>query len=155
MSEISRITAEGMIPIAKNVIDNYIAKGMKASGEFQDSIEIVETENGAVILAAGYAVQLEFGRGATGGGSSDGETLFEKISQWILDKGITANDISEQSLIFLITRKIHEQGWNRSQHGGVNLISDSISDNAFQPIIDKVFKMEQNKITERLIKILK
>lgn len=156
MSEISLIVVDGFKPIVKTIISNYKAKGMKASGEFEQSLEIVEIPNGAVIMGAGHAVQLEFGRGATSSGSSSGnETLFERIEQWIKDKGIIATDISEQSLIFLITRKIHNEGWDRSKHGGVKLISDSITESDFQKIIDSVMELQIRETKNNLIEILK
>lgn len=156
MSEISNITAKGMEPMKQKLVETYKAKGMKASGEFEDSLEIVEIPNGAVLLGAGHALQLEVGRGITENTtSSGGTTVLEAIRQWIKDKGIIPEDISEESLARAITHKIHNQGWDRSGHGGLNLISDSIKDSDFQSIIDEVFKLEQNKITESLISILK
>ena len=156
MSEISNITAKGFELIKRKVIESYNSKGMKASGEFEQSLEVVEVPNGAQLIGAGHAVYLEFGRNSTPSGTSMGNpSLLEKIKEWVHDKGIVANDISEDSLIYLITRKIHREGWDRAQHGGVNLISDSIHENSFQPIIDEVFNREKNNITETLIKILK
>lgn len=156
MSEISQITAEGFDPIVKKLIDNYKSKGMKASGEFEQSLEVIEIPNGAVLMGAGHVLQLEFGRGPTSSGSSIGDkTLLESIREWINDKGIVANDISQESLAHAITHKIHNEGWDRVNFGGVNLVSDSITDDDFQAIIDKVMAREINNITEKLISILK
>ena len=41
---------------------------------------------------------------------------------------VTKDGISVESLAWAITKKIHKEGWDRKDHGGVNLLSDAISD---------------------------
>lgn len=123
--------------LKQELISRYDAKGMRASGEFANSLEVVETENGVQLWGAGHALQLEYGRGATQTSTASAVPLKDKIKQWIHDKGITPQDISVDSLVFLITRKIHKQGWDRDGRGGVELISGIITDERINEIIDK------------------
>ena len=123
------------------MIRSYNAKGMKASGQFKESLEINVTKGNAKIIGAEYAVQLDEGRKPTSKGSGGGVKLIDHIKQWIKDKGIVSNiknDNDNSTLAFLITRKIHRDGWNRSKHGGVGLISEVITAARIQSIINKI-----------------
>jgi hypothetical protein len=108
---------------------------MRASGDFAESLEVRDIENGIQLWGNAYGEQLEFGRKPTTRGG-DG-SLKDRIAQWIKDKGIVANDISEKSLIYLITRKIHEQGWDRKDYGGVELVSEIITNERLNEIAEK------------------
>ena len=155
MSEISKVTAKGFEPIKRSVIDTYNAKGMKASGNFERELEIKEIENGAVLLSEPYGEQLEKGRGASSGGSGTDIPLKDRIKEWVRHKGITADDISEDSLVYLITRKIHREGWDRKGYGGTELISQSILDSMFDDVINEVMRLEIEKTSNNLINIFK
>jgi hypothetical protein len=121
--------------IKDDLIKSYDAKGMRASGDFAESLEVRDIENGIQLWGNAYGEQLEFGRKPTTRGG-DG-SLKDRIAQWIKDKGIVANDISEKSLIYLITRKIHEQGWDRKDYGGVELVSEIITNERLNEIAEK------------------
>ena len=143
MSEISDITVKGFESLKAKVLASYRNKGMKASGNFERELEIQPLPNGAVLLGASYTEQLEGGRKPTSSGASASTpTLREKILGWIRDKGIIADGISDESLTFVIARKIHREGWNRSKHGGVGLVSDALTDDDFKAIIDEVMKTQ-------------
>jgi hypothetical protein len=156
MSNITDITVKGFEPIKAKVLNTYKAKGMKASGNFERELEIVPLPNGAVLMGADYTEQLEGGRKPTSSGASASTpTLKEKILDWIRDKGIIADGITDDSLAFLITRKIHREGWNRSKHGGVGLISDAIKEDDFKAIIDEVMKTQIDGFITNMKKIFK
>ena len=124
--------------LKSDLIAEYDAKGMRASGELAESLEVEATEHGARLWGAGHAVQLEYGRRKTNTYTASSPTLKEKITQWVEDKNIQADDsISKESLIFLITRKIHREGWDRAGFGGVGLISEVLTDARFDEIIKK------------------
>lgn len=117
----------------------YEKLGMKASGQFKEGLEVQTTATTGKVLGLPYALQLDEGRKPTSN-SGDGQVL-KAIKKWIVDKGIVGNirdDISVSSLAFLITRKIHRDGWKREGFGGVNLISNIVTDRRMQSIIDKI-----------------
>jgi hypothetical protein len=127
---------------------------MRASGKTADSLEVETSTNSVKLLGSSVFEQLEYGRGSTKSGGTKGSgKLIDSIKQWIKDKGIVSNiknDKNNSSLAFLITRKIHKMGWNRSNFGGIKLISEVITTKRIQSIIDKV----GNEMTINLIKVL-
>jgi hypothetical protein len=94
--------------IAKIVVE-YDKQGRRASGGFERDLEsnIEETGKGykVQILGSNYSYWMENGRRA-------GKfPPIDAIKQWIDDKGVIANDISKNSLAFLIARKIANEGY--------------------------------------------
>ena len=124
------------------MIDEYDSKGMRASGKFANELEVVASSTNVILLGGEHSEQLEYGRGKTKTGGTKGSgKLIDQIKQWIKDKGIVSNiknDNDNSTLAFLITRKIHREGWNRSRRGGVGLISKVITESRIQSIINKV-----------------
>jgi len=123
-----------------DLIKAYDAKGMRASGKSADSLDVIATNDSVKLMGDGVWEQLEKGRGKSGSGSKPGK-LIDDIKQWIKDKGIVSNiknDNDNSTLAFLITRKIHKQGWDRRGHGGVNVVSEVVTDARMQKIINAV-----------------
>jgi len=134
-----------------DLIAKYDELGMRASGAWADSLEVVVTENKAVLKGFKYSEQLESGRAA------GKQPPSEAIEQWIKDKGIASRiegKISISSLAFLIARKIGREGWKRQQHGGVELISQVVTPERIQSIIDKLSDIYVTDFTNDLINYL-
>jgi len=141
--------------LKKDLIAVYDAKGMRASGRFADSLEtsIFNTENGytGILIGEDYAQQLETGR------KSGSYPPIEAIKQWIVDKGIFSealNKMKISSLAFLIARKINEKGWNRAGYGGVNLVSDVVTEERIQSIIDEIGAVEAYRVESEIINLI-
>ncbi len=142
--------------LAIELKEAYNQKGMKASGDWEDAIEvkvITKTNNiSAAILGLEYSQQLETGRKP---GKQPPSTAIE---QWIKDKGIASNiegKISISSLAYLIARKIGEQGWKREEYGGVELISEVVTPERIQKIINKVSDFYLEDFTTEIVSYLK
>lgn len=139
--------------LKEDLIKAYDAKGMRASGKFADSLEVIVKENGlnAQLWGEDYAQQLETGRKA-------GKfPPINAIEQWIQDKGIAnriQGEISISSLAFLIARKIANSGWKREQYGGVELISQVITDERIQRIINEVGEEQAIIYSSQIIKFI-
>jgi len=119
-----------------DLINAYNAKGMRASGKFERSLEVIQpSETKIQLWGEDYAQQLETGRLA-------GKfPPLAPIKEWIEEKGIAARiegQISISSLAYLIARKIARSGWKREGYGGVELISEVVTTRRMQSIIDKV-----------------
>lgn len=133
--------------IKNDLILLYEAKGMRASGAFADSLEVVSKQNVIQLYGLDYAEQLQFGREA---GSYPN---IEAIKKWIIDKGVFAEALQKMkisSLAFLIARKIALFGWKRERYGGVDLISEVITPERINDIINKIGVSETVKLTSEI-----
>jgi len=116
------------------MIKQLAEQNINASGKLSASAEdvIVDSEGfvSGTVRANQYWFYRNFGRGATVN-SGNGQ-LRPKIRQWIDDKGITPKgNISKDELAYLITRKIHREGYE-----GKAFVSDTTD--VVQPEIDKL-----------------
>lgn len=131
--------------IKNDLIKSYDAKGMRASGNFPNSLEVIKKPTGAELWGANYTEQLETGR-------KPGKfPPINAIEQWIKDKGIQYENITISSLAFLIARKISREGWNRQAYGGVELVSEVITPQRIQSIINKVGDLELKSFIDVVI----
>ena len=139
---------EELIYIIQDLIKNYDNLGLRASGEYANSLEgsVNSNPDGYELLIEGsdYAYFMENGRQPTKKkGKGDLKAI---IRQWIDDKKIVPNGISKDDLAFLITRKIHQQGIkvpNKYNKGGV--ISDVIEGKGgFVSVQDRLQKRFNN-----------
>jgi len=157
--------------LKEDLIKKYDELGMRASGNFEASLEVEITKNKAnLTTSARYAEQLEYGRGTnTGQSGQKWEDPIGDIEQWIIDKGVAATvkryirkgkadavekEITRSSLAYLIVRKIFREGWNRERYGGVELISQVITPERIQSILDKISDIYKTDFTNDLINYL-
>lgn len=137
--------------LKNELISKYDALGMRASGNWANSLSIELSEKGAEIIQADYGDALEYGR------KPGKQPPTKAIEKWIQDKGIASHlekGMSVSSLAYLIARKIAREGWNRANHGGVNLLSSVVTPERIQQIIDKIGESHvtdlSNKISDYL-----
>ena len=138
--------------LKEDLIKAYDGKGMRASGDFANSLEVVATGFNVKLLGNDYAQQLETGR------QSGRFPPIDAIKQWIDDKGISNRlngEITRNQLAFLIARKIAREGWKRQGYGGVELISDVVTDERIQSIIDEVGEAQVITYTTEIIQLIK
>ena len=120
------------------IIKNYDADKMRASGLFAKSLRVEVLEQAGLIkgtlYGANHSLFVDKGRSkTTGGGNGQLKVLIRK---WIDDKGITPKDnISKDSLAYLITRKIHREGWKPKNKYPNGVISSVINDKAIKELI--------------------
>ena len=132
------------------LIANYKAKGLRASGKFENELRYTADDKGCQILSPAHVGAMVGGRKPTTN-TGDG-SLRGIIRKWIDDKGITpyadknGRAVSKDSLAYLITRKIHRDGIkvpNQYNQGG--LVSEVIT----QPKIEELLmQIGGNYITE-------
>lgn len=148
----SKILKEEFDKLRADLIIAYDAKGMRASGNFAESLDIIIGNSYAELWGDEYAEQLEYGR------SSGTFPPLKDIEEWILNKGVFSavlEEIKLSSLAFLIARKIAQQGWNRQNFGGVGLISEVITEERLQMIIDVFGEQEVINFSSDIIDIFK
>jgi hypothetical protein len=148
----SEILSKEFELLKTELIIAYDAKGMRSSGKWANSLEVTAIENSVKLMGEDYSQQLETGRQA-------GQfPPIEAIKQWIIDKGVFGailQEISLSSLAFLIARKIAREGWKRQKYGGVELISEIITDQRIQRIINEVGAVMMVKYTTELVILIK
>ena len=137
------------------LISKYDELGMRASGKWADSLAVEVTDLTGVLKGLNYSEQLESGRGKTESGG-DGSVL-KAIEEWIDDKGIKPLEekLSISSLAYLIARKIHREGYDRKEHGGLELVSSVITPERIQRIIDRVSEFNVNSFVSDIENIFK
>lgn len=146
-----QILSQEFEALKADLIRLYDAKGMRSSGKWADSLEVIADENTVVLMGEEYSQQLETGRQA-------GKfPPIADIKKWILDKGIfnsALQKISLSSLAFLIARKIANNGWKRERFGGVELISSVVTAERMQKIIDEVGNVMMVEISTQIITLI-
>ena len=132
-----------------DLIEKYNELGMKASGNWGQSLNVEVKGLTAIIYGEDYTEQLVEGR-------APGKfPPIAAIRQWIEDKGIIPFDnISISSLAFLIARKIAREGTNYFQDGGTDLVSSVITPQRIQQIIDNVSEFSINNFYSEITKVL-
>lgn len=135
--------------LKQELADKHTQLGMKASGKWLESLENRSERLSGQIWGESYTEQLESGR-------EPGKfPPIKMIEKWIYDKGITPDNITVSSLAFLIARKISKEGWDRKDFGGVDLVSQVITPQRIQTIIDKVSEFHINSFLSEVTGMFK
>lgn len=107
------------------IIANYDRDNMRASGSFAKSLrtEVNDSTTNlkATIFGSHHSLFVDQGR------NSGKRPPASVILKWIEDKKIQPNDISKNSLAFLIARKIGDQGWKPKNSYPTGVISSAIN----------------------------
>lgn len=138
--------------------------GQRTTGRTERQFDSdVVTPEGKVILkvyGAPWIEYLERGRGATRGGSGSGETLYERMKQWVRDKGLVSNltkDYEKNSVAWLITRKIHQEGTlmhrtGRNFSGASNPVSRAFPNEEIDKLLSEIGATYETEITSEILK---
>jgi len=145
---LKQLLQEEFTDMSKDLVKAYDAKGMRASGDFESSLRVEAKENSVTLFGNNYANQLQSGRRK---GKFPPKNAIEK---WISSKGITPTDISKESLVFLISRKISREGWKREGFGGVKLISEVITSQRLGSIIQKAADKQAEDFVAAAVEVL-
>lgn len=144
--------------IRNKPISNFGTSPVDASGRLHDSLEWDFTDDGVQILANDYIYYLEYGRKPTESGSSSsgsGESLYDQILKWMNAKGIFNLNMTQESLAFLITRKIHREGttiWRQHKGEPSGLLESAINDNAIADLSDELGNSLISLVTSEILK---
>src|SRR6056297_2759551 len=154
-TSVNQIFINEVNQIKADLISKHEALGMKASGKWienlQALLDVTESNLKAIFRDMNYTEQLVQGR-------PPGEwPEIADIKQWIIDKPITPTDnISIDSLAFLISRKIANEGTEYYKQGGTELIESVITPERIKSIADKLgvsllatFELEVNELLIR------
>lgn len=138
--------------IKSDLANKYRELGMKASGQWESSLEVESGNMFGRVIGEPYTEQLVNGR-------KPGKfPPIQAIEKWIVDKGIVANiegEISVSSLAFLIARKIAREGTEYFKEGGTDLVESVFTPQRIQSIIDKLGEQMTMEFSSKIEKELK
>ncbi|MGV3459903.1 MAG: hypothetical protein ACO1N9_05540 [Flavobacterium sp.] len=146
MSNIPIILKLEFQALKADIIARYEASGMKASGNWAQTVAVEMSGTSASITAADYIKGRPPGK----------QPPSEAILKWLEDKGIASSiqkDISLSSLAYLIARKIARKGWQPKQ-GHEDIINTVATPERIQSIINKVGESELAGFTANLLQYL-
>lgn len=134
------------------LINRYDELGMRASGDWADSLEATVDGLNGKILGLPYTEQLVNGR------PPGRFPPPSNIQEWVQQKlGIT-DDREIKSVAYLVGRKIAESGTNIFERGGSNLLEVLDDDQLFNIYVGEIseyYRIHLNNIFSREIKTLK
>lgn len=131
--------------LKNDLIEAYDSKGMRASGRFAEELEVEATINKAILWGEDYANQLEFGR------SPGRMSPVDKIEEWINHKGLASViTTSVNQFAWAIAKKHEREGWKREGFGGVELVSEIVTERRIQDIIDEVGESRALELTSEI-----
>lgn len=146
-----QILSEQFELMKADLIELYDVKGMRSSGKWADSLEVIAGEDTVKLIGEEYSQQLETGRQA------GRFPPIADIKKWIIDKGVfnsALQTISLSSLAFLIARKIAKNGWKRERFGGVELIITIVTDERIQKIINEVGNAKIIQVSSEIMTLI-
>lgn len=128
--DVQKILTSALNEAKSRIQRNMEGTGANASGRTSASIEVsVDGNRGSLTGRQAFYV-LEHGRG----GGNVPRNFRQIIYQWMQDKGVHAPDISDNSLAYLIARKIAREGTLLHREGG----RSDIYSNVLPDIITKI-----------------
>jgi hypothetical protein len=145
---IDKILFEEFELLKIDLIKAYDLKGMRASGQWANELENVSGLNFGKLIGLPYTQQLEFGRDA--GKASP----LDVIKKWIEIKGIPFEGTLNQ-FAWKIIMKHKKQGWNREGFGGVDLISEVVTDERMNRIVQKIGLATTNEFVSDILQDFK
>ncbi|NDI99564.1 hypothetical protein GWA97_10805 [Flavobacterium sp. LaA7.5] len=147
MSSVKELLTAEFEALKAEIITQYEASGLKASGNWAATLEVRVTNSSAAIMGAAYADGRPPGK----------QPPSEAILQWIQAKGIAAqaeNEISLSSLAYLIARKIAREGW-KPQQTGSQIIASIATPERMQQVINRVGEAYITQYSNNIINFLK
>lgn len=129
-----------------DIIARYEVSGMKASGNWGETVSVVVSGTSASITAAEYIKGRPPGM----------QPPSEAIIKWLEEKGLATKmqkDISLSSLAYLIARKIAHSGW-KPKAAYEDIINAVATPERIQSIINKVGDNKLAGFTNNLLQYL-
>lgn len=147
-----------LLSLQADITARSIAAGQKATGATLASIEASADDTKGILQADQQILVLENGRGPTVNGGAKGTGKLQGIIlAWIQAKpGFTKiGNITDQSLAFLITRKINEEGTALFRKGGNSgVISGVITDDRIDAFMVTFANIQYNNYRDQSFAIM-
>lgn len=145
------IIIEELEGIKADIARRYNELGMKASGQFEKDLEVIELSlKKYTIDASNYSEQLIRGR------KPGSMPPVAAIEAWMKTKGIRAVEkkMTDRQLAFAIANKIKREGTRYFKQGGTDLIDSVITDERINAILRRISENHILDMTTRIKRIL-
>lgn len=133
------------------IIINYDRDNMRASGSFAKSLKTEVTQTPSTLkgflIGANHSLFVDQGR------KKGKRPPISAIKKWIEDRRIKPNDISINSLAFLIARKIGEKGWQPKNTYPNGVISSVINQQSIDKLLLSLRKSTADNVKSELWQI--
>jgi hypothetical protein len=150
---IEEILRNEFASLSRELVNKYDDLGMRSSGRFERELEVDVRSNEVsfrgVLSGAHYTYQLVNGR------RPGRMPPVDAIRQWIRDKRIQLDNISEGSLAYLIARKIAREGTDYFKQGGTDLVSSVVTEDRMSSIVDRVAREVNVIISDSILTTMK
>jgi len=106
------VIIEELSTLRATILQNLAKYGRNATGETGRSLRIQLNPDGGALMGRTFFSTLEVGRGPTRDFTPHTPTLYQQILKWVKARGLVPDDpkMSQTSLAWAITQKIHKQG---------------------------------------------
>ena len=150
MTESEQILKEEIDGILQDIKAEYEASGRKASGQFAEGLEAVYESSAFRYKGTIKGFTYLAGRGKTVNGNKGEPTVQQQILKWLKVRGIKPLEekMSLNSLAFLIARKIHKQGTDKSLW--LKIYEKVITPERIDRIIRRVSELNVNMIVNHV-----
>lgn len=115
----------------QDLISKHIELGMKASGKWIESLDVIERDMSVQLVGEKYTDQLVYGR------RPGKMPPVKAIENWIINKGIIP-EIPIRSLAWAIAKSIEKKGTSYYKKGGTDLVSSVVTPERINRIITLV-----------------
>lgn len=136
--------------IRADLIARHDELGMRASGNWAETLDTEVNRTKGIIWGQPYTEQLVDGR------RPGKMPPVGAIKKWIVDKGIASGlgeQISISSLAYAIATKIAKEGTRYFKQGGTDLVESVITPARIQMILDEVSEFHINNFTSEISSI--
>lgn len=137
--------------VKKKIIAEANSQGRNKSGKIGDSLEVTQNGNNYKLWGFRWIVEAwESGRGKTVN-SGDG-ALKRAITRWVENNNIKPRgNITQKSLIYLITRSIHKSGTRLYKAGGHSgVLTNAINEQSLESLSNKIAISYESEILKIL-----
>jgi len=146
MAEIQKQLLAVVTDLRTDLILSFKSNGRFATGNTEQNIEAIATDDDAQLLGPFWIYALQDGRKPTSEGAAKGDpTLFEQIQVWCAAKGIAPN------LAYAITQHIHKYGYP----GTPGIIDTPLSDDNVEKVLQKqltfMAELFQNEVARTIV----
>lgn len=106
------VIKDELLQLRTSILENLAKYGRNATGETGRSLRVQMNPDGGTLFGRKFFSTLEVGRGPTHDFTPHNPTLYQQILKWAQARGLVPDDpkMSQTSLAWAITQKIHEQG---------------------------------------------